>query len=105
MKSGWGAIDHDPLAREYQKHAQAHNEREKMIQSFVMTIIGVGNQHQHLANSQMSTGGKTFEKIFSMLTTVYMPNAGLTQEALKDVMQSMMLDNKITLSGNKYFTI
>ena len=60
------------------RKAAPPNEREKMIQSFVMTIIGVGNQHQHLANSQMSTGGKTFEKIFSMLTTVYMPNAGLT---------------------------
>ena len=50
------------------------NEKQKMIQNFALTIIGVSNQHQHLANSHQSSGGKTFETIFSMLTTVYMQN-------------------------------
>ena len=60
-----------------------------MMMSFIMTILGV-----QVGPKQ---DGKPFDKIFSMLNNVYMPGRGLTQDHLKEVLDQLILNNKISL--------
>jgi len=71
------------------RNSQKEDDR-KLVQSFIMNILN--NPH----------GGSTFEKIASMLKTVYMVGQNIHVDQIKEVLQSMILEEKISFNGQIY---
>ena len=74
--------------------ANDKSEEERMLCSFVMNILRPSPAQQEQ--------GKSLEKIYSALNNMYMQGQGLKEEKVKEVLQQMVIENKISFVSNKY---
>ena len=67
---------------------------DRMLCSFVMNILRPSPAQQEQ--------GQPLEKIYSALNNMYMQGKGLKEEKVKDVLQQMVIEGRISFVNNKY---
>ena len=70
------------------------SEEDNMISRFITTILRPSPAQQEQ--------GKTLEKIYSALNNMYMPGMEIKEEKVKEVLQQMAMEDKVTYVGSKY---
>lgn len=106
VKSNGPRIENGQIQGANKGTGPLQSDKQKLLETYIMTILGFRNQPTGLNVQQQSSqnSGKTLEKIFSLLNTVYMRGQGLAEKEVKDVLQGMVMSGRIRFMEGRYIT-